>query len=471
MALLDPKILELLAQSGEQSKSARPTGLLSGGLSHILSSGLLAGSTFKPRADESWSDRLFGTNDPRDARGDAMMALSTGLLRGSFADGLDGYNRALREGEDRNYKRTASNMALGKNALELQSLITTAQRDQSIRTDLNRLQKDESAERTRSAVGPMLDRQPTDEYGTAGIGGVPMFSMKGPEIFGSQPAATYQPPQPQGAMRGAVQPPASNLTVGTQPSGMGQSRGNYTQGLSNRFVKQAEVYASNGDFERANKLYEQAAKWMPEVHKIEVAMQDNKPVNVITMKDGSQVLSPFSPTPKTHWADTGGAVQAIDEYSMQPRGTFKKSMTPGETASNQVAWANNRNATERLTFDRSQAGKPQLVDGAWHYPPSASNPQGSVIQPQLPAGMSPKLTEVQANATQFATRMRDASNVIDGFEKKVAPGLPLSPVLAMTLSFRIGCHLGRWRPVQPRASTMSPSRKTPSATTRLKPTG
>jgi hypothetical protein len=197
--------------------------------------------------------------------------------------------------------------------------------------------------------------------------------------------------------------------------------------MTSRFVKQAEVYAANGDFERANKLYEQAAKWMPEVHKIEASMYQGRPVNVVTMKDGSQVISQFDPTPKVHWADTGGEIRAVNEYTMKDLGGFKKSMTPGEVASNSVAWANNRNATERLAWDKSQANKPQFHDGAWYSPPSASNPQGAVVQPQLPAGMTPKLTEGQANATQFALRMLDASKIIGGFE---ANGAPMASTIA-----------------------------------------
>lgn len=409
MGLLDPQVLGLLQQGAGESDNK---GLLGGG---VLG--------FKPSPNEGWSDKLFGTSDPRDPRGRAMMAFATTLglhgRNGGFLKGLAAYNQAYDQHEDRMMRQQVNQLLLGKNALELQGLLTNAKRDQNIQGGLKRLQQEEQSEQNRAAVTPQLDQSPTDQFGTAGIGGVPLFSMNGPAMFGARPAGAYEPPQPQGGMRGAVPQQSIPLNVGSaQQQPLGASRGNYTQGLSNRFVKQAEVYASNGDFTTANKLYEQAARFLPEVHKIEVAMYEGKPVNVITMKDGNQVLSPFNPTPKVHWADNGGSIIPINEHTMEPMGNIKKSMTPGETASNQVAWANNRNAVERLNWERSQANKPQFHDGSWHVPPSATNPQGSVIQPP---GTTPKLTELQANATQFATRMRDASSIIDGFEKDGGP--------------------------------------------------
>ncbi|MES2939205.1 MAG: hypothetical protein V4864_16080 [Pseudomonadota bacterium] len=419
MGLLDPNTLGLLGPLMEQPKAQ---GLLSGELQQLLGGGLL--SRFQPGPNEGWSEKLFGTNDPRDPRGPAMMALSLGLMRGGknggFADGLEAYNKTYAQHEDRMTNRALNNLLLGKSALEIQGMLNGAKRDQSIQSGLRKLQDEEQTQRGRAATIPMLNRSPVDEFGTAGIGDVPMYSMGGL----SQSGATTQSPQ-QGGTRGELPLTGAALTVGStntnQPGQMGSSRGNYTQGLSNRFMKQAEVYATNGDFGTANKLYEQAAKWMPEVHKIEVAMQNSQPVNVITMKDGTQVVSNFAPTPKVHWADTGGAVLPVNEYTMQPLASIKKTMTPGETASNQVAWANNRNSVDRLSWDKSQANKPQFHEGNWHVPPSSDNPQGAVVAPQMPPGTMPKLTEVQANATQFATRMRDASGVIGGFEKNGAP--------------------------------------------------
>ena len=116
--------------------------------------------------------------------------------------------------------------------------------------------------------------------------------------------------------------------------------GNLTDALTQRLVKQAGIYAQGGDFETANKLYEQAAKFMPEVKEIGVSMQNGQPVNVITYKSGRQEVSPFAPTPKVHWVDQGGKMQAVNEFNQQPLGNpFAKTVTPGEAATNGLGWA------------------------------------------------------------------------------------------------------------------------------------
>lgn len=255
----------------------------------------------------------------------ARMALYAGLINGNYSRGLLGYAQEKANAEQRQLARVANGITLQKSALELDQMRQAVAREAAIRQGLARVAGEETSAANRAAVAPMLDAQPSDAFGTPNVSGVPLFSMAGQRTGGAG-------------------------STGTQTA-----RSTYGQGLSNRFLKQAEVYATNGDFERANKLYEQAAKWMPEVHKIEVAMHQGQPVNVITMKDGQQVLSPFSPTPKVHWADTGADIRAIDEYTMQPRGSFRKDMSPDARASNALGWANHNLSAQRLNFERSNA--------------------------------------------------------------------------------------------------------------------
>lgn len=128
---------------------------------------------------------------------------------------------------------------------------------------------------------------------------------------------------------------AAQVAPGTQ--GPSASSTNLTDNLTQRLIQQAGIYARGGDFDTANKLYEQAAKFMPEVKDITVSMQNGKPVNVITYKNGKQQVSEFSPTPKLHFADQGGAIVPLDEYTGLPvnRG-LQKSVSPDTAASNAV---------------------------------------------------------------------------------------------------------------------------------------
>ena len=428
--------LGLLAQPAEKPQTL---GLLSPEVQQLFQGGLLGGR-FQPGPNEGWSERLFGTSDPRDPRGRAMMALSTGLMQGKGLGGaFAAYNNAFDQHEDRMLKRATTEMLLGKNALELQGLLDTRKREQSIRAGLDRLSKEEKAGQSRAAMASLLDPQPVDQYGTAGVGGVPLFSMDGPQRFGNQPAGSYTPPTPQTSMptRPQLPVPLNAGTAGAPMQPQGQQGQQGTQGLQSRFLKQAEVYAANGDFATANKLYEQAAKWMPEVHKIEVAMYQGQPVNVITMKDGRQQVSPFAPTPKTHWQDTGAEVRAIDEYTLGERGRFTKTPTFADrTAAGNlsVAQQNLGLTRDRLKLDQDrfnlEQNAPQYLNtdsGVIALPkrPGPGPITGQVVTGQggqpLGVGAFPKLTERQANATQFATRMLDASRVVSEITKGGAP--------------------------------------------------
>lgn len=102
---------------------------------------------------------------------------------------------------------------------------------------------------------------------------------------------------------------------------------------------------------------------------------------------------------------TGDRKQLIDPFSLQPKASFDMAQSPDSKASNQVAWANNAIAQQRLAHDRLMGGKPQFHEGAWVTPPTAQNPQGTAIQ--VP-GYSKPLTESQGNAVSFALRAQNA---------------------------------------------------------------
>lgn len=82
--------------------------------------------------------------------------------------------------------------------------------------------------------------------------------------------------------------------------------------------------------------------------------------------------------------DTGGRKSLLDPYNFQEKYGVNKTMTPGEAASNQVAWANNAVSRgnlalsqKRLAFDQqggAEANKPQYKDGQWVVPPSGMKP-------------------------------------------------------------------------------------------------
>lgn len=169
-----------------------------------------------------------------------------------------------------------------------------------------------------------------------------------PKTGGPDWMQAWQASQPQdlpGAASMGTTAPAATAPAAAQPDAS-----NLTQQLTARLTHQAQIYSEEGDFATANKLYEQAAKFLPEVNKIEVGMSNGKPVNVITYKDGRQEVSQFAPKPDIHFADDGQHTAIpMNGYTGQAMGPgLTRQATPGEVLQNRQAGA-------RLAFDREQA--------------------------------------------------------------------------------------------------------------------
>jgi hypothetical protein len=109
-----------------------------------------------------------------------------------------------------------------------------------------------------------------------------------------------------------------------------------TQDLIARLTREAQVRTEEGDVEGANKALEHAAKFMPEVNKIEVGQHNGKPVNIITYKDGRQEVSPYGVAPKIHFADDGQRTAIpMDGYTGASLGQgVQRKQTPDSMASN-----------------------------------------------------------------------------------------------------------------------------------------
>jgi len=111
---------------------------------------------------------------------------------------------------------------------------------------------------------------------------------------------------------------------------------------------------------------------------------------------------------KAHFANTGGATVALDPYTGKTLGTVANTQSPDNAASvsatlrgqkltNALGWANHQLGQNRLTFDQTQAGKPQYHEGQWVTPPSA-----------MAAGQA-----VSAMATSGQKDAREALNLIE----------------------------------------------------------
>lgn len=114
----------------------------------------------------------------------------------------------------------------------------------------------------------------------------------------------------------------------------GHRRPNQTQQAAARMLAAADIYASENDFDNAEKRYKAAASLMPQVDRIEMATdpQTNKPVRVITYKDGREEVSAFGAKRDMVDIDLGGVRKFVDRNQVQPGDEYVKSQTPDSRA-------------------------------------------------------------------------------------------------------------------------------------------
>ncbi|WP_326538497.1 hypothetical protein [Pseudorhodoferax sp.] len=356
-----------------------------------------------------------GWDDPRS---DAILGLAQGLMTGGMPGAIEGVQRARDAGLRRQAYQselTGRNLANERSQLELSGARDAIARSKTIRDELAAL----------SPPRPTFSADGADALGVPTMGGVPMFSQIGRQQPAYSQARPYVPSMASHA--------STQLSAPPQPvAGQVAPGSNQTQAMTERLLQQAQVYARNGDFETSNKLLEQAAKWAPQVHGMEVGMRNGQPVNVVTFKDGTQQVSAFAPEPKTHYLDTGGGILPLDARTNQPLGAaFPKSLTPGERASNAVALGNLQVSRDRLALDREQPQYMQTEQGIVALPkrPGAgpimaetvTGPNGEPLTAPLKQIPSSANTAIQTNL-QNLQRARDALALVRGQNVGTATG-------------------------------------------------
>jgi hypothetical protein len=158
-----------------------------------------------------------------------------------------------------------------------------------------------------------------------------------------------------------------------QPTMQPRPQKNATRAFADNLIAKANIYAEEGDDATAIKMYEQASKFMPKVKNWQQINQNGKVMYAPYYEDGTAGEPvPYEVAEKLHFADNGQFTGiGVDQYTgkiVAPG--VKKEMTPGERASNSVAWFN--------------ATKPQFSAEAGGFVnlPSRGNPMGSVTPVQ-----------------------------------------------------------------------------------------
>jgi|GEM_PF-6249812 len=198
--------------------------------------------------------------------------------------------------------------------------------------------------------------------------------------------------------------------------------------------------------QKADDIEKSALQFRPEfATEFRQAMgSDGKLHNYLVAKDGTIREAGLGVKPDIQIVDLGGKQVVVDKNAATNGQTFNKTMTPGEVASNGLGWANFGLSKQRLAMEQSNQNKPQFVEalGGFVGRPDANNP-GGVFTPLAGAPKIDKpLTESQANANLFGTRMQQADKLINGLISKgvTTPSLIKQGVEGIPL---IGNSLGR----------------------------
>ena len=138
----------------------------------------------------------------------------------------------------------------------------------------------------------------------------------------------------------------------------GRGKPNRTQQHVERLMGEAEIYASEGDFENADKRYKSAAGLMPQVDRIDIATDPNtqQPVRVITYKDGREELSAFGAKRDMVDIDLGGKRKFVDRNQVRVGEEYVKTQSPDSAA------ADARFASRRMGGGTSGGGSDASLD-------------------------------------------------------------------------------------------------------------
>lgn len=213
--------------------------------------------------------------------------------------------------------------------------------------------------------------------GFYGSNGMPQSGQTQPTI-GSGPGLSSDmmgslPPEMRtptvGAMPGYQSPSAPQRQAApvaqTASADLPDKSGKFLQ-----YTQLADQLSAGGQPEAAQKFYDIAEKFRPKYSTTpQVMMVGGKPVNTLISESGGvKTLDGFDVKPDMVAQDLGGSTQWVDKNTVGNGQTFKKTMTPGEVASNNVAWAGNALTKQRMglefgTTEDGQNGIKVLAQG------------------------------------------------------------------------------------------------------------
>ena len=360
-----------------------------------------------------------GWDDPRSGQ---ILGLAQGLLSAPGGRGLALGLQGMRDAQDADAKRKYMLAQMG--LVDMQAKTGQAQLKEMER-------KNADADAAREVARQF--------YGANGLPGAslaqPGVAPAGP--FGGDGAGPVRAPAiglpPNHAPGSPGQPTPAIALNGVAPKSDAWMR---YQALGDRLAKQGLVDAANAQYALAEK-FRPKYNTTPQV----VRGPDGKLVNLLVGEDGSTTVMPYGVKPDIKMQDLGGKVVAVDTNDTQGGQSFDKSMTPGEVASNKLGWANNsatlrgQNMTDARAREATALGGQQYDVERGLIVNTRSGDARPVMQGGAPLGAKEKpLTDTQAKALQFSSRMENSHDVMNQLADKGAVHL----IPGSTAGFGIG---------------------------------
>lgn len=152
-----------------------------------------------------------------------------------------------------------------------------------------------------------------------------------------------------GLVRGAIGGFTPQQAIGMDASGPTQAKASMI-GQPGQ-VDYRALYAQGVPMAKIQELVDLGNVNKTKVKNIETINIDGKPVKVGIDEYGQQVAQIGTEWRQMEKLDRGGSIDYLDPYNLSPVASFKRTLTPGEAASNAVARGNLAVSQQRLAFD------------------------------------------------------------------------------------------------------------------------
>jgi hypothetical protein len=296
-----------------------------------------------------------------------------------------------------------------------------------------------------NAVQQMLLKQKFDEAKAERERAAQLSSIFGAGAGAGAGAAV--PVTPEAAINApgaAVGPTATRAAaIGTMPAPMANDRS--TQAA--RYRQAAGLFAA--DPAKA-KAYMDIADQLDPRQKFSTTPQYGRsasgtPISFVLSESGDMKLLDFQRNPEYNYQDAGGYISVRDKNTNKEVEQIKKSMTPGEVASNRVALGNLGVAQSNLSLARDRFKREgfDLVDteqGKMYVP---KTPGGRAVPAVGPDGLPIKSstsakppTEGQLGASGFANRMEASETIFSRIPADQVPRFGMSGQSSILSYFR-----------------------------------